>query len=62
MRVVGVGQRVRDTVKMKYGGRGMEMELWGEKQTGGLETGEVCGELSEVLLISERLRGPVTCH
>lgn len=40
----------------------MEMELWGEKQTGGLETGEVCGELSEVLLISERLRGPVTCH
>lgn len=37
--VRGEGQRVRDTVKIKYGSREMEMELWGERQTGGLESG-----------------------
>lgn len=36
------------------------MELWGEKQMGGLESGMMCGDLSEVLLISEQLQGPVT--
>lgn len=40
----------------------MEMELWGEKQTGGLESGVMCGDLSEVLLISEWLPGLVTRH
>lgn len=40
----------------------MEMELWGEKQTGGMKSGVMCGDPSEMLLISEQLRGPVIHH
>lgn len=53
------------------GERYCENEIWWQRDGDGAvgretdgRTGdwEVCGELSEVLLISERLRGPVTCH
>lgn len=39
MCVRGEGQRVRDTVKIKSGSREVGMELWGERQMGGLESG-----------------------